>query len=55
MNQETIYVVQGRSGIVFLATMKYDKAKELQNSLNSIESDRGYITHWINDKLIFKE
>lgn len=52
---DTIYIVQGRSGIVFIATSNYEKAKEVKDGLNSIESDRGLLSTWINGKHIFNE
>ncbi|MGV6935899.1 hypothetical protein ACWA2B_10330 [Paenibacillus sp. CMM36] len=53
--QQTIYVVQGRSGIVFSATSNYEEALRVKDCLNEIESDRAIMGHWVNNKHIFQE
>ncbi|QWU14297.1 hypothetical protein SAMN04487895_101597 [Paenibacillus sophorae] len=50
-----VYVVQGRSGIVFSATSNYEEALKVMNSLNEIESDRARMGHWENNKLVLQE
>jgi len=54
-DKQTIYVVQGRSGIVFSATNDYKEALKVMNSLNEIESDRARMGHWENNKHVFQE
>jgi len=56
MNEkETIHVVQGRSGLVFIATSNYEKAKEVKDSLNSLERDRCVLSTWIDGKNVFND
>lgn len=55
MDDKTIYVVQGRSGIVFMATDDYSKAKAIKDSLNEMEGDRGRMSYWENGKCILSD
>ncbi|KAF6630597.1 hypothetical protein H6F38_14315 [Paenibacillus sp. EKM208P] len=54
-NPQTIYVVQGRSGIVFSATSNYEEALKVKNSLNEIESDRAKMSYWENNKIVLQD
>jgi len=47
MNNEWIYVVVGVSGIVFIATTNYEKAKEVHRHFQ-----RSTLQHWENDKCV---
>lgn len=54
-SKEEVYVVQGRSGIVFSATTNYEEAAKVKNSLNEIESDRGKMSYWKNNKCVLQD
>ncbi|MEK4006464.1 hypothetical protein [Paenibacillus sp. FSL H3-0333] len=54
-SKEEIYVVQGRSGIVFSATTNYDEAVKVKDGLNEIESDRGIMSYWENNKCVLRD
>ncbi|MBE7896145.1 hypothetical protein G7L40_20420 [Paenibacillus polymyxa] len=50
-----VYVVKGRSGIVFSATINYEEALKAKDALNEIESDRGIIEHWENNRCVVRD
>jgi|GEM_PF-4322259 len=54
-SKEEVYVVQGRSGIVFSATNNYEEALRVKDGLNEIESDRGRMNHWENNKCVLQD
>ena len=53
--EDVVYVVQGRSGIVFSATSNYEKALSVKNDLNASEHDRGRMGHWENNRHVLQE
>lgn len=53
--KDEVYIVQGKSGIVFSATTDYEKALSVKNDLNASEHDKGKMGHWENNKHLFQE
>jgi hypothetical protein len=54
-NEQSIYVVQGRSGIVFSATSNYEEALNVMNNLNEMEYGRARMEHWENNRVVLRE
>lgn len=57
MKAEVIFVVQGRGGMIHLATTDYTEAVDMKRSLDEGKhyGEKGYLEHWTNGKRIFRE
>lgn len=51
--KDDVYVVRGRSGIVFSATTNYKEALKVKD--NEIERDRGKMSYWENNKCVLQD
>lgn len=50
--EPTIYILQGESGLVFIATTDYEKIKEMK-ALIHFDGTHRRVSEWINGKCIF--
>jgi hypothetical protein len=56
-SQSEIYVVQGRSGIIFMVTSDYDIAKNMKDSLDKGKNhgERVLLSTWVDGKMTFND